>query len=118
MAVILAQAKDLTMATLLRRGRHGGLPLRRNATIVRSFADAQDDSYVMDDSHLNTPINYSYGIPMNLTQYFQQPHPPAFIPFIMAGHPNLRTTFNLILELEKIGVAAIEIGIPFSDPVA
>lgn len=55
---------------------------------------------------------------MNLTQYFQQPHSPAFIPFIMAGHPNLRTTFNLILELEKIGVDAIEIGTPFSDPVA
>ena len=55
---------------------------------------------------------------MNLTQYFQQPHSPAFIPFIMAGQPNLRTTFNLILALEKIGVDAIEIGIPFSDPVA
>jgi tryptophan synthase alpha chain len=56
---------------------------------------------------------------MNLTQYFQQSRrSPAFIPFIMAGHPDLKTTFQLILELEKIGVTAIEIGIPFSDPVA
>ncbi len=56
---------------------------------------------------------------MSLTQLFKQPHrAPAFIPFIMAGHPDLKTTFNIILALEKMGVDAIEIGIPFSDPVA
>ena len=42
----------------------------------------------------------------------------GFIPFIMAGDPDLETTGKLILELEKIGANVIELGVPFSDPVA
>lgn len=42
----------------------------------------------------------------------------GFIPFIMAGDPNLQTTEQLILELERIGASVIELGVPFSDPVA
>ncbi len=45
-------------------------------------------------------------------------HRGGFIPFIMAGDPDLETTGNLILELERIGANAIELGVPFSDPVA
>jgi len=42
----------------------------------------------------------------------------AFIVFITAGDPNLSVTKRLIVELEKAGVDLIEIGIPFSDPLA
>ena len=42
----------------------------------------------------------------------------GFIPFIVAGDPNLETTKKLILELSKQDVSVIELGIPFSDPVA
>lgn len=42
----------------------------------------------------------------------------GFIPFIVAGDPNLRTTKDLILELSKNGASIIELGVPFSDPVA
>lgn len=42
----------------------------------------------------------------------------AFIPFITAGDPDLMTTEQLILAMEKAGADLIEIGIPFSDPVA
>lgn len=42
----------------------------------------------------------------------------AFIPFITAGYPNIETTEKLILAMEKAGADLIEIGIPFSDPVA
>lgn len=42
----------------------------------------------------------------------------AFIPFITAGDPSLAKTRELILTLEKAGAAVVEIGIPFSDPVA
>jgi tryptophan synthase alpha chain len=42
----------------------------------------------------------------------------AFIPFIMAGDPDLETTIRLIPELERAGSHIIELGIPFSDPVA
>ncbi len=42
----------------------------------------------------------------------------AFVPFIMAGDPNLKITKELIIAAEKAGADLIEIGIPFSDPVA
>ena len=42
----------------------------------------------------------------------------AFIPFLTAGDPNIEKTESYILELEKAGADLIEIGIPFSDPIA
>lgn len=42
----------------------------------------------------------------------------AFIAFITAGYPNLSTTEKLIYELNKAGVDIIELGVPFSDPLA
>jgi len=42
----------------------------------------------------------------------------AFIAFITAGYPDLSTTARLIPELEKAGADIIELGIPFSDPMA
>ena len=42
----------------------------------------------------------------------------AFIAYLSAGDPDLETTEKLIIEMEKNGVDLIEIGIPFSDPVA
>lgn len=42
----------------------------------------------------------------------------AFIPYITAGDPDLETTLRLILELERSGADIIELGVPFSDPMA
>lgn len=42
----------------------------------------------------------------------------GFIPFITAGDPDLNTTLELILELDRSGATIIELGIPFSDPMA
>jgi tryptophan synthase alpha chain len=42
----------------------------------------------------------------------------AFIPFIMAGDPDLATTFDLIGALVEGGADVIELGVPFSDPIA
>lgn len=42
----------------------------------------------------------------------------AFIPYVTAGDPNLDATLQIILELEKSGADIIELGIPFSDPMA
>ncbi len=42
----------------------------------------------------------------------------AFIPFVAAGYPNLDDTKELLFDLEKVGADIIELGIPFSDPVA
>jgi tryptophan synthase alpha chain len=42
----------------------------------------------------------------------------AFIAYITAGDPSLAISERIVLELEKSGVDIIELGIPFSDPVA
>lgn len=42
----------------------------------------------------------------------------AFIPFLTAGDPNLEKTKDFILTLAEEGADLIEIGIPFSDPIA
>lgn len=42
----------------------------------------------------------------------------AFVAFITAGDPCLEKTEEYILEMERAGADLIEIGIPFSDPIA
>jgi tryptophan synthase alpha chain len=42
----------------------------------------------------------------------------GFIPFITAGDPDLATTERLLIELAAAGADVIELGVPFSDPVA
>ncbi|MDI6736706.1 MAG: tryptophan synthase subunit alpha, partial [bacterium] len=42
----------------------------------------------------------------------------ALITFITAGDPNLEQTHKLVLQLEKSGADIIELGVPFSDPLA
>ena len=42
----------------------------------------------------------------------------GLIPYITAGDPNLATTRELILALEEAGADMIELGVPFSDPMA
>ena len=42
----------------------------------------------------------------------------AFIPFIMAGDPNLEAAQNMLDALPDAGADIIELGIPFSDPMA
>ena len=42
----------------------------------------------------------------------------ALIPFVTAGFPALDTFWGIIEELDANGADVIEIGVPFSDPVA
>ena len=42
----------------------------------------------------------------------------GFIPFITAGDPDLATTELLLIELAAAGADIIEVGVPFTDPVA
>lgn len=42
----------------------------------------------------------------------------ALIAYIMAGDPSLAETETLVLELERAGADVIELGVPFSDPIA
>ena len=42
----------------------------------------------------------------------------GFIPFITAGDPDLKTTSELLVQLAGAGATVIELGVPFSDPMA
>lgn len=42
----------------------------------------------------------------------------ALIPYIMAGDPDMELTEELVLEMERSGGDIIELGIPFTDPLA
>jgi len=42
----------------------------------------------------------------------------AFIAYLMAGDPDLKTSAEYILTAQEAGADLIEIGIPFSDPIA
>ena len=42
----------------------------------------------------------------------------ALMPFLMAGDPDLITTSKILLELQDKGADIIELGIPYSDPLA
>lgn len=45
-------------------------------------------------------------------------HGKAFIPFITGGDPSLEVTRQLLIAMEQAGADLIEIGLPFSDPIA
>jgi tryptophan synthase alpha chain len=42
----------------------------------------------------------------------------AFIAFLTCGYPDIATTEKLVLDFDKAGVDIVELGIPFSDPIA
>ncbi len=42
----------------------------------------------------------------------------GFIPYITAGDPDIGITEKLVLEFERRGADVIELGVPFSDPIA
>jgi tryptophan synthase alpha chain len=42
----------------------------------------------------------------------------AFIPYVMAGDPDIATTEAIVAALSAAGADAIELGVPYSDPLA
>lgn len=53
-----------------------------------------------------------------INQLFQKKQEPILSIYFTAGYPELNTASTIITQLEKNGVDMIEIGIPFSDPLA
>ena len=45
-------------------------------------------------------------------------HEKGLIAYVMAGDPSLEASAEIILEIEQAGADIIEIGVPFSDPIA
>ena len=55
---------------------------------------------------------------MTVETAIRQREGAAFVPYIMAGDGGLDRLIPTIVQLEAMGATAIELGIPFSDPVA
>ena len=51
-------------------------------------------------------------------QALKQQGKKALIPFVTAGHGGYDRTEQLVLQMEKAGADIIELGVPFSDPIA
>jgi tryptophan synthase alpha chain len=55
---------------------------------------------------------------MNRIDMLKHNDEKSLVLYIMAGDPNLKTTEELLYLMSDEGVSLIEIGVPFSDPVA
>lgn len=59
--------------------------------------------------------------PTRITRVFErtrQERRAAFIPYLTAGDPSAATTIALARELDRAGADILELGVPFSDPIA
>ena len=64
--------------------------------------------------HMKTPIT---GSPDHrITRSFNKP--PALVAYVTCGDPDLATTRDIVLAACRAGADVIELGVPFSDPVA
>ncbi len=71
--------------------------------------------------NLHTNRSTEMNVPQKISDVFTElrsKKQTAFIPFIPAGDPNLNATGSLISALPRAGADLIEIGFPFSDPIA
>jgi tryptophan synthase alpha chain len=48
---------------------------------------------------------------------FKQGH-PAFMPYCVLGYPDRRTSLEIVKQLVDVGADLLELGVPFSDPLA
>ena len=55
---------------------------------------------------------------MNRIQKIFQNRTEKVIPFLTAGYPAKKDAINMVLAAEKSGAAMVELGMPFSDPLA
>jgi tryptophan synthase alpha chain len=72
-------------------------------------------------AHLSYPADHPSPRESRLDRTFQRlkaAHEKALITYLMAGDPGLAETEQLVVELEKAGADIIELGVPFSDPIA
>lgn len=79
---------------------------------ILSEGEAAKDFNAMSEREAVKDLN------RKLRKVFDTPNGKAFIPFLTAGDPSADATVRYILEMEKAGADLIEIGIPFSDPIA
>ncbi|BAM70763.1 tryptophan synthase alpha subunit [Methanothermobacter sp. CaT2] len=55
---------------------------------------------------------------MSYAEMFRRADGCAFVPFVVAGDPDMETSIEIIRTLVDAGADALEVGFPFSDPIA
>ncbi|MDP6142516.1 MAG: tryptophan synthase subunit alpha, partial [Dehalococcoidales bacterium] len=53
-----------------------------------------------------------------ITSVFKQPGHTALIPYVTVGYPSIEATLKIVPLLASSGCDIVELGIPFSDPLA
>lgn len=85
------------------------------ATLHARFLDARIDRHIIAGSspaaHMSQSIQQTF-------QSLRAANQIALMPFLPAGYPDLETTAACVLALQDAGASLIEIGFPFSDPIA
>lgn len=69
-------------------------------------------------NNLNNPNNSANANPRIINVFNQLNGKTALIPYITAGDPSINATVNLMHALVDAGSDIIELGVPFSDPMA
>jgi tryptophan synthase alpha chain len=69
-------------------------------------------------STLHSPLSYDMNRIEEKFKKLKSEQRAAFIPYITAGDPSIEVTKKLFIALEESGADIIELGVPFSDPIA
>src|SRR5579864_2970518 len=71
-----------------------------------------------DSVHRSSLILHRSSRLKRLFEQFREDRRLGLIAYITCGDPDLQTTVRIIDELQRAGADAIELGVPFSDPIA
>ena len=64
---------------------------------------------------VNAPITRSPDHPITRLSFTRR---PGLVAYVTCGDPNMATTYDIVLSAIRAGADVIELGVPFSDPVA
>lgn len=77
---------------------------------------------ILEKKSENHKLRFISGVNMNRIESkfeeLKQKNKKALITFVTAGDPNLKTTKSIVMEMENAGADIVELGIPYSDPIA
>ena len=81
---------------------------------------AREDGGAQDHQPPEVPALRERGLAPRLARAFSAPRArrAALIPYLTGGHPDLETSDRLVATLIDAGADIVELGVPFSDPIA
>ena len=96
-------------------------PAKPHSTVTRFMAGRDSPTLAINSAATTTLWHHKPQMSEHLRQTFAQCKKegrPAMVTFLTAGYPSVAETVPLMLALQRGGVDVIELGMPFSDPIA